>query len=104
MCEQNASSLVKHSKLGAKNLNKICPKIVQKVLKWPLQYLNFQVEHVPRAFFILNMLQNNSAEKNYTCKYFKISALSRKNFGICRRYKNIFQFQIIYAFFGSNVL
>ena len=28
--------------LGAKNFNKMCLKIVQKVLKWPLQYANFQ--------------------------------------------------------------
>ena len=28
--------------LGAKSVNKICLKIVQKVLKWPLQYVNFQ--------------------------------------------------------------
>ena len=34
--------LVKHSDLGAENLNKICLKVVQKVLKWPLQYVNFQ--------------------------------------------------------------
>ena len=32
MYQQNASRLVKHSDLGAKNLNKICLKIVQKVL------------------------------------------------------------------------
>ena len=68
MYEQNAY-LVKHSKLGAKNLNKICIKIVQKVLKWPLQYANFQkfsggaCPRTTLAFFILNMLQNNSAEK-----------------------------------------
>ena len=42
MYEQNASYLVKHSDLGANNLNKICLRIVQKVLKWPLQYVNFQ--------------------------------------------------------------
>ena len=42
MYEQNASYLVKHSDLGANNSNKICLKIVQKVLKWPLQYVNFQ--------------------------------------------------------------
>ena len=29
MCIQNASYLVKHSDLGAKNLNKDCQKIVQ---------------------------------------------------------------------------
>ena len=42
MYEQNVLYLVKHLDLGAKNLNKICLKIVQKVLKWPLQYVNFQ--------------------------------------------------------------
>ena len=39
---RNASYLVRQSELGAKSLNKICLKIVQKVLKWPLQYANFQ--------------------------------------------------------------
>ena len=34
--------LVRFSELGAKNLNKICQKVVQKTLKWPLQYVNFQ--------------------------------------------------------------
>ena len=29
-------------KLGAKNMNKLCLKIVRKALKWPLQYANFQ--------------------------------------------------------------
>ena len=42
MYEQNASYLVKHSDLGAKILNKFCLKIIQKVLKWSLQYVNFQ--------------------------------------------------------------
>ena len=32
---------VKHSKLGAKNFNKVCPKTVQSALKWPLQYVKF---------------------------------------------------------------
>ena len=41
MSEQNALYLVKHSDLEAKNFNKICVKIVQKVLKWPLQYVIF---------------------------------------------------------------
>ena len=77
MYEQNASYLVKHLELGAKNLNKICLKIIQKILKWPLQYVNFKkysgeaCPRTPRAFFILKMLQNNSAGKNYTGKYFK---------------------------------
>ena len=43
MYEQNASCLVKHSDLGAKNL-KICLKIVQKVTKWPLQYVSIQFQ------------------------------------------------------------
>ena len=42
LCEQNASNLVKNSKLGTKNVNKICLKIVQKALKWPSQCTNFQ--------------------------------------------------------------
>ena len=33
---------VKHSKLGAKFFNKVCPKTVQNALKWPLQCVNFQ--------------------------------------------------------------
>ena len=48
MYEQNASYLVQHSELGAKNLNKICLKFVQKVLKWPQQYVNFPS---PNQFF-----------------------------------------------------
>ena len=56
--------LVKHSGLGSKNLNKICLKIVQKVLKWLLQYVNFEKfsrEACPRTFYILIMFQNISA-------------------------------------------
>ena len=54
-----------------KNLNKICVKIVQKVLKWPLQYVNFQKTSgearpltFPQPFLILNMFQNNFSGKN----------------------------------------
>ena len=36
-----------HSDLGAKNVNNICLKIVQKVLKWPLQYVHFPGEYAP---------------------------------------------------------
>ena len=43
MCEQNASYLAKHSKLGAKTLNKIWLKIIQKALKYPLLLVNFQI-------------------------------------------------------------
>ena len=42
MCEQNASYLWKYSESGSKSLNKICVKIIQKVLKQPLQHANFQ--------------------------------------------------------------
>ena len=42
MCEEIVSYLVKHSDLGAKDLNKICVKIVQKLLRGSLQYVNFQ--------------------------------------------------------------
>ena len=54
----------------SKNLNKICVKIVQKVLEWPLQYVYFQkfsgerAPGPPTTFCILNMLQNNSSGKN----------------------------------------
>ena len=57
MYERNASYLVKHSELEAKSSIKMRLKIVQEVLKWPLQYVNFQKfsgEHAPgppRAFF-----------------------------------------------------
>ena len=40
--ESRISIPLKHSNLGAKYFNKICPKPVQNVLKWPLQYMNFQ--------------------------------------------------------------
>ena len=61
MYEQNASYLVKHSELGAKNLNKICLRIVQKVPKWPLQYVNFQKfsggasHRTPQELFLLSI-------------------------------------------------
>ena len=49
--------MVKHSKLGAQHLNKICMKIVQKVLKWPLQYRNFQkiFEGEPPELFLFSI-------------------------------------------------
>ena len=57
MYEQNALYLVKHSDLWAKNFNKICVKIVQKVLKWPLQHVYFSKfsggahPRTPHSFF-----------------------------------------------------
>ena len=38
--ERHASIPMKHSKLGAKDFNKVCPKTVQNALKWPLQYVS----------------------------------------------------------------
>ena len=56
------------------NLLKNCSKSTE-VLKWPLQNVNFQKfsggacpQNPPRAFFILNMLQNNSAGKKLRLK------------------------------------
>ena len=40
--ERRVSIPVKHSKLGAKNFNKVFPKSVQNALKWLLQYVNFR--------------------------------------------------------------
>ena len=42
MCQQTTSYLAKHSKLESKNLNKICPKFIQKALKCSLQHVKFQ--------------------------------------------------------------
>ena len=83
MCEQNAS-LVKHSKLVAKNMNKLSLKIVQKTLKWPLQYIymqifkNFSGQHAPgpplESFLLLKLLKINSAVKTMLEKMTKIGA------------------------------
>ena len=70
--ERHVSIPVKHSKIGAKNLNKVCRKSVQNALKWPLQYVNFQKnfgEACPRTlwslfFLFLKLLQINSAGQN----------------------------------------
>ena len=58
MCEQNASHLAKLSELGSKNLNKICLKIIEKAVKWPLHRVNFRNfpgDHAPgppRTFLV----------------------------------------------------
>ena len=76
MFEQNASYLVKHSDLGAKNLHKICLKIVQEVLKLATTVSKFSKifrsstpPDPPYSLFILNMLQINSA-KNTTLEMY----------------------------------
>ena len=62
---------MKHSKLGAKNMNKLCPKIVRKALKWPLQYANFQkflgvaCPRTPlKSFLLLKLLEITLPGKN----------------------------------------
>ena len=62
--ERHVSIPVKHSKLGEKNFNKVCPKTVQNALKRPLRYVNFQQfpgEHTPgplQPFFVLQLVSN----------------------------------------------
>ena len=41
-CTNKMQYLVKYSDFGAKYSHKICLKIIQKVLKWTLQYANFK--------------------------------------------------------------
>ena len=66
--ERHVSILVKHSKLGAKNVNEVRPKTVQNAPKWPLQLENFQkisgeyARGTSGAFLFFNLLQTNSAE------------------------------------------
>ena len=71
--KRHVSIPVKHSKLGAKNFNKVLPKTVQNAQKWPLEYVNIQKFSggaCPRTlwslFLLLNLLQINSAGKNYS--------------------------------------
>ena len=69
MCEQNASYLVKHSDLGAKNLNKIkncskSAKMATTLYTFSKMFRASVPPDPPRSFFIPNMLQNNSAEKS----------------------------------------
>ena len=51
MCEQNVLLFHEELRIRSKNiLNKILLKNVQKALRWPLQYVNFQnftKEHTP---------------------------------------------------------
>ena len=58
----------------------------------------------PRVFFILNMLQNNSAGKKLRlkiCHKCGISSL-KENFEYAADMKTFFK-RLIYTFFGSNV-
>ena len=79
MCEQNASYLAMHTELGSKSLNKICVKIIQNALKWPLQQVNFQnfpggvCPWTPvKPFLLLNQLQFFSAKIKITRKNVEI--------------------------------
>ena len=114
MYEQNASYLVKHSNsqdLGTKILHKICLKIVPKVLKWPQQQVDFQnflgsiPQNPPRAFFILNMLQNDFAKKLLLIICQKRCPLPKKIFEYAADHKTFFKelFGLFLGPFGSNV-
>ena len=69
--ERHVSILVKRSKLGAKNFNKICPKSVQNALNGLYKRdfsKNLRGAMPPdplEPFSFLNLLQINSAGKNY---------------------------------------
>ena len=58
-------------KVGGQKYDKLSLKIVQKALKWPLQYANFQnfsrgaCPRTPlESFLALKMLKNNPSGKN----------------------------------------
>ena len=58
-------------KVRGQKYDKLSLKIVQKALKWPLQYANFQIfsggacSRTPlESFLALKLLKNNSAGKN----------------------------------------
>ena len=58
-------------KVGGQKYDKLSLKIVQKALKWPLQYANFQkfsrgaCPRIPlESLLALKMLKNNSSGKN----------------------------------------
>ena len=60
-------------------MNKVYMKIVEKALKWPLQYANFQnffggaCSRTPlESFLLLKLLKTNLAGKNYAGKSDKI--------------------------------
>ena len=72
MYAHNASYLVKHSDLGTKNFHQNLPKncskstkMVTAACKFPKIFWESMPQDPPRAFLILNMLQNNFAGKNY---------------------------------------
>ena len=58
-------------KVRGQKYDKLTVKIVQKALKWPLQYANFQKisrgvcpRTPPESFLALKMLKNDSSGKN----------------------------------------
>ena len=110
MYEQNASCLVKHSELGAKNFNKIRPKIVKQVLKWPLQHVNFQkfsggaCPRTPLEPFLFSICIKITLPKKTTLGiYVKMwCPLPEKNSEYAADMKTFFK-GLIYTFFGSNV-
>ena len=64
-------------------MNKLCPKIVRKALKWPLQYANFQKflgGACPRSplklFLLLKLLEITLPGKDRALKMTKFGTLS----------------------------
>ena len=110
MCEQNAS-LVQHSATGAKKLNKICPKIVQKALEWPFKYVkiqkNFQGCMLPDPLelsLFLNLLQINSNGKNTLEKMSKFGVQAPEKNSECAPDMKHFQRAYLRPFPGLNVM
>ena len=90
--ERHVSIPVKHSKLEAKNFNKVCSRTVHNALKWPLQYVNFQKfpgKHAvgPSEAFICSSTCSKliQPEKNTLGKASKFGAPSLKKFLITPR-------------------
>ena len=98
---RHVSIPVKHSKLGATIINKVCPKTVQNALKWPLQKVDFQKfsgracpRTLWRLFLFFNLLQLNSAGKKTLEKISKFWCLFREK--ISDYISDITQFQKAY--------
>ena len=75
LVERHASIPMKHSKLGAKDFNKVCPKTVQNALKWPLQYVSFEKfsgKACPRTLwsflFVFQLASNQFCRKKLRLK------------------------------------
>ena len=107
MYEQNALYLVAHSKLGAKNLNKICIKIVQKVPKWPLRYVIFwgsMPSYPTQPFLFTRCFKIILPEKICLKICENLVPPHWKKFWICQRHENIFKGPFKTSFLGLTFL